>query len=92
VLMDMLHRRGARVAYHDPHVPVIKPTREHAHWAGNPSAPWSKAAIEAYDAVVIATNHAAVNYRELAEWSRCIIDTRNAMAGLPLRPGQLYQA
>ena len=29
VLMDLLQDRGAEVAYYDPYVPVIKPTREH---------------------------------------------------------------
>ena len=33
-LMDKLGPQGAVVAYHDPNVPVIGPTREHAHWAG----------------------------------------------------------
>jgi len=34
VLMDLLSERGAELEYHDPYVPVIKPTREHAHWTG----------------------------------------------------------
>ena len=34
VLMEMLKERGAKVAYYDPYVPVIRPTREHGHWAG----------------------------------------------------------
>jgi UDP-N-acetyl-D-glucosamine dehydrogenase len=37
VLMDLLKARGAEVAYHDPYVPVIRPTREHPHWAGTRS-------------------------------------------------------
>src|SRR6266853_1883043 len=36
-LMEMLDSRGAKVSYYDPYVPVIKPTREHAHWAGTKS-------------------------------------------------------
>ncbi len=83
VLMEMLRERGATVAYHDPHVPVIKATREHARWTGTRSVPWDRAVIASFDAVVIATDHAAVNYRELAEWSHCIVDTRNAMASVP---------
>lgn len=39
--MEMLKTRGARVAYYDPAVPVIKPTREHAHWAGTQSVAWN---------------------------------------------------
>ena len=44
------------------------------------------------DAVVIATHHAAVNYRQLAEWADCIVDSRNAMAGVETKPGQLWKA
>ena len=92
VLMEMLHQRGARVSYHDPYVPVIKPTREHAHWAGTRSVRWDHDTIASFDAVVIATNHKDINYDELAHWSRCIIDTRNAMADLTTRPGQVTKA
>ena len=37
VLMNLLKERGAEAAYYDPHVPVIRPTREHSHWAGTRS-------------------------------------------------------
>ncbi len=92
VLMEMLHARGANVAYYDPYVPVIKPTREHAHWAGTKSVEWSRQTIQAYDLVLIATNHANINYAELAEWAPCIVDTRNAMAALRVKPGQVWKA
>jgi UDP-N-acetyl-D-glucosamine dehydrogenase len=92
VLMTLLREQGAAVAYHDPHVPVTKPTREHGAWAGTRSVEWSREALGAFDAVLIATHHAAVNYRELAEWADCIVDTRNAMAGVPTRPGQVWKA
>jgi UDP-N-acetyl-D-glucosamine dehydrogenase len=91
-LMEMLTERGAKVAYHDPYVPVIRPTREHAHWAGTKSVGWDKDTVSSYDLVLIATNHACVNYRELAKWAECIVDTRNAMAGVPTRPGQVWKA
>jgi len=91
-LMDLLKKQGAKVAYHDPYVPVIRPSREHGHWAGLKSVPWNARTVGAFDAVVISTAHRAVNYRELAKWARCIVDTRNAMAGLRTRRGQLWRA
>jgi UDP-N-acetyl-D-glucosamine dehydrogenase len=48
--------------------------------------------LQGFDAVVIATNHKAVNYQELGEWAQCIIDTRNAMSGITTKPGQLWKA
>jgi UDP-N-acetyl-D-glucosamine dehydrogenase len=91
-LMNLLQKRGATVAYHDPYVPVIKPTREHGHWAGTKSVNWDRATIGQYDLVLLSTNHACVNYQELAEWSRCIVDTRNAMAACTTKPGQVWKA
>jgi UDP-N-acetyl-D-glucosamine dehydrogenase len=91
-LMKLLAERGAQVAYYDPYVPVIKPTREHPQFAGIKSIEWNRSAIENFDVVLIATNHSSVNYRELAAWARCIVDTRNAMAGVPLAPGKVWKA
>lgn len=92
VLMDKLKDLGAEIAYYDPFVPVIRPTREHPHWAGTKSVEWSREMIGTCDAVLIATNHKAVNYQDLADWAGCIVDTRNAMAGIRVRHGQLWKA
>ena len=92
VLLDLLRKRGAEVAYYDPHVPVIRPSREHSHWAGTRSVVWNEQVLRGFDAVLIATHHQSVNYQELAEWAPCILDTRNAMAGIKTRPGQVWKA
>lgn len=92
VLMEMLKERGAQVTYYDPYVPVIRPTREHAHWAGTKSAAWNRETIRAFDVVLIATNHACVNYQQLADWAECIVDTRNAMGAIPTLPNQVWKA
>jgi UDP-N-acetyl-D-glucosamine dehydrogenase len=90
--MELLKNRGAEVAYYDPYVPVIRLTREHPHWAGTRSIEWNRQTVENFDAVVIATNHQSVNYEELANWSKCIVDTRNAMAGVKTSNGQVWKA
>ncbi len=92
VLMEKLQARGAKVAYYDPYVPIIRPTREHAHWTGTKSVEWNRETIESYDLVLISTNHASVNYTELATWSKCIVDTRNAMMGIQTQEGQVWKA
>jgi UDP-N-acetyl-D-glucosamine dehydrogenase len=92
VLMDMLHKRGAEVAYHDPYLPVIRPTREHPRWVGTKSVSWSREIVASFDLVLIATHHACVNYGELADWSLCIVDARNAMAAVKTKPGQVWKA
>ena len=91
-LLDLLKQRGAKAAYHDPYVPVIRPSRDHAHWAGMKSSAWTRRAIGAFDAVIICTAHRSVNYRQLAQWAPLIVDTRDAMHGLKTRPGQVWKA
>jgi UDP-N-acetyl-D-glucosamine dehydrogenase len=92
VLMELLTKAGAKVSYYDPHVPVIRMTREHSHWAGTKSVSWDEPTIKQFDAVLIATNHGAVDYKQLAAWAPTIIDTRNAMHGIPTGPDQLWKA
>jgi UDP-N-acetyl-D-glucosamine dehydrogenase len=92
VLMSLLNARGAEVEYHDPYVPVIRPTREHSHFVGKKSVAWDRTTIEKFDLVLIATNHACVNYHELGDWAQCIVDTRNAMAPVKVPPGKIWRA
>jgi UDP-N-acetyl-D-glucosamine dehydrogenase len=92
MLMSLLSERGADVEYHDPYVPMIKPTREHPHLVGKKSADWTRSNIASFDLVLIATNHECVNYQELADWAQCIVDTRNAMTSIRVAPGKVWKA
>jgi len=80
ILLERIKETGAEVAYYDPYIPVIKPSREHAHWAGTPSIQWNQQTIESFDAVLISTGHKNVDYDQLLDWSQLIIDTRNVFA------------
>ena len=91
-LLELLKQQGAEVAYYDPHVPVIRPTREHPHWAGMKSVAWNRETVESYDVALISTAHQAVNYQELADWSPCIVDTRNAMAARKVDAAKIFKA
>lgn len=91
-LLDRFSELGAHVTYHDPHVPVVGPTREHLNWAGARSVACTPETLAASDCVVIATHHAAFDLHMLAAHAALIIDTRNAMAGVATRPGQVVKA
>lgn len=78
-LMDGLKEMGAEIAYHDPHIPEIGPTREHMDWCGLKSVPLSAETVAGYDCILISTAHKAVDYVALADWATLIVDTRNAM-------------
>jgi UDP-N-acetyl-D-glucosamine dehydrogenase len=81
-IFDLLKKNGAEVSYYDLFLPVIPENRDHKEWAGTRSIEWSKEIVSGFDAVIISTNHSSIDYKELAEWSECIVDTRNAMAGI----------
>src|SRR5829696_4655436 len=77
-LFELMESQGAHVDYHDPLVPVIPATREHPELAGRRSVPFDPPTIASYDAVLIATDHDAVDYRMLVANARLVIDTRDA--------------
>ena len=77
-LIELIEARGASVDYYDPHIPVIPKSREHGRLAGRFSIAWSKELLHQYDAIVIATDHDAVDYLELCQTASLIVDTRNA--------------
>jgi UDP-N-acetyl-D-glucosamine dehydrogenase len=77
-LLELLDERGARTAFFDPYVPVIPETREHKSLAGRTSEPWSDTLSANYDAVLIVTDHDAVDYAAVLRNSALVVDTRNA--------------
>lgn len=91
-LMDIYSKYGAEVSYYDSNVPKIKPSREYAHWAGKESIEWNMSVIQEYDVVIIATDHSDINFEQLAEWAHLIVDTRDAMKGIPTQDGQIWKA
>jgi UDP-N-acetyl-D-glucosamine dehydrogenase len=77
-VLELLEGRGAEVAYHDPHVPVIPATREHARLAGRRSVPLDPASLAGFDVAVVVTDHDAVDYAALVAGCPLTLDTRNA--------------
>ena len=49
-LIELIEARGARVDYHDPHIPALPPTRRHGTLAGRRSVDLTSSALAAYDA------------------------------------------
>ena len=69
-LIELLRTAGARVAYHDPHVPEL------------PRHGLSSQPLEAsgYDCVAIVTAHSSIDYDRLVDDARLVVDFRNATA------------
>lgn len=75
-ILERLFAKGADVQFHDPFVSSVETA------AGTfKCAPYTPESIAAADAVVIITDHTAINYGDLLEHGQLIVDTRNALKG-----------
>ena len=69
-LIGLLQAAGADVSYHDPHVPSFR--ENGLEMSSSPLDPAS------YDCVVVVTDHSGIDYDQLVEDSRLVVDLRNA--------------
>ncbi|HMD34198.1 MAG TPA: UDP binding domain-containing protein, partial [Vicinamibacterales bacterium] len=79
-VMTLLHEKGARLKYADPHVPVLTARG----WHGGSemrSVALTADALAGADCVVVLTAHSSVDYEMVAKSSALIVDTRNAIPG-----------
>ena len=76
-LIEKLEERGATVSYNDPYVPVIRPSREFAKYAGRKSVDITGT----YDLVLIATAHDEYRKIDFAALKVPVVDSRNIAAG-----------
>jgi UDP-N-acetyl-D-glucosamine dehydrogenase len=77
-ILTVLHKKGARLSYHDPYIPKLTP-RE---WPGGfdlASVPLTAETLAAADCVVIITDHRSFDYAMIAKQSPVVVDSRNAI-------------
>jgi len=75
----LLHARGTEVAFADPLVAEIPRTREHPELAGMRTLPCTPQTWRAFDAVVLVTDHDGLDYAELVEHARFVLDARGRL-------------
>jgi len=87
-IWEQLLSYGAIVSYHDPYCPVVRPSREHGHFAGTTSVAIEQIHAENFDAAIITTGHDAIDHDALARNLPLVIDTRGVCKPAP----NLFQA
>jgi UDP-N-acetyl-D-glucosamine dehydrogenase len=80
-LMELLRAAGAELAYHDPHVPTLD-------GLGLVSVPLEP---EAYDAVVVVTDHSGIDYGDVTERAGVVVDLRNATGVRGRQNGKVWK-
>jgi UDP-N-acetyl-D-glucosamine dehydrogenase len=74
-ILRLLEGQGARVSYHDPHVPCFSEDgRDFRSVALTPES------VAAADCVMIVTDHSDLDYPMIRRTARLVVDTRNALA------------
>jgi UDP-N-acetyl-D-mannosaminuronate dehydrogenase/intein/homing endonuclease len=75
-IIDLLLKLGAKVSYHDPHIPVAPSMRSWPDLPKMESTPLTADMLQSIDAAIVITDHKAVNYDLVLEHAPLIIDTR----------------
>jgi UDP-N-acetyl-D-glucosamine dehydrogenase len=89
-IIDLLSKKGAEIVYHDPYVPVLKPSRHYDfHLA---SVPLTREELQRADAVLVATDHAVFDYQFIVDASTLVIDTRNATRAVTVGREKIVRA
>lgn len=73
-IIEKLEKLGGEVSYHDPYVPQMRLEGGEQMQ----SVALNEAMIDGADAVVIVTDHRNIDYRQVAERAKLIVDSRNA--------------
>ena len=77
-VMALLHAKGARIWYTDPHIPQV----DARSWSGGhvlTSVSATPETLGQYDCIAIVTDHKDFDYRAMVERADLIVDTRNAI-------------
>lgn len=75
-LISLLLERGAQIQVHDPHIPTAPAMRSWPNLPELRSVELTPELLEAQDAVLIATDHSAVDYQLVAKHAPLVVDSR----------------
>ncbi|MEJ1969749.1 MAG: nucleotide sugar dehydrogenase [Rhizomicrobium sp.] len=81
-IMDLIRAQGGEVEYYDAHCPRIPRTRAHGQLEGMQNVTFDRKTVSEFDAALIVTDHDGVDYQALVNWSKLVVDTRNACGAL----------
>ncbi len=75
-ILWQLQQLGAEISYHDPYIPQAPRMRSWKALLIQESIQINPEVLQAQDAVVIVTDHSDVDYSEILEHAKLIVDTR----------------
>ena len=91
-LIELLADEGAIIDYYDPHVNKIPKIRKYPELSGKKSVEWNEESLRGFDLVLVSTAHDSVDYQELGQWAKVVVDTRNVMSEVTNANAKIYLA
>jgi UDP-N-acetyl-D-glucosamine dehydrogenase len=85
-VIHLLREKGADVVYHDPYVPSLRMDGQVMT-----SVSLDEQTLQGADCVVITTAHKSYDWEWIAANSRLIVDSRNALRGVPAGSGRVVK-
>lgn len=73
-IMEILRKKGAKIAYSDPHVPVFP--KQRLHRFEMKSTPLTPESMASFDCVIVAADHDLFDYELIKKHAALIVDTR----------------
>ncbi|MDP6720936.1 MAG: nucleotide sugar dehydrogenase [Pirellulaceae bacterium] len=89
-IIEILRNQGAEISYHDPHCPTFPEMREYD--IDLSSTPLDASTLSSTDAVLIITDHKAIDWTLVGQKASLVVDTRNAMAGVENTRARIVKA
>ncbi|MBN1302777.1 MAG: nucleotide sugar dehydrogenase [Melioribacteraceae bacterium] len=89
-LIEIIREKGADVYYNDPYVPELPRTRKYDF--NMQSVELSEKNLKSFDAVVLSTDHDDYDYISISEYSKLILDTRNAFERNSIKSNKIRKA
>ncbi len=77
-VIRLLKDKGGIISYNDPHIPHLH--EENMDIRSIDLGDYSM--LKDYDCIVIVTNHSSYDYKKVVDYSKVVVDTRNATKGI----------
>jgi UDP-N-acetyl-D-glucosamine dehydrogenase len=90
-IIQLLSEEGAKVMYHDPHVPTFRGMRNYPDLAMK-SVALTEQILGGVDLVLLVTDHSAYDYAFIEEHAKYIVDTRNAFERKGIKSRKIFKA
>ena len=89
-LIEILREKNAKVDYNDPYVPKLPKTRKYQY--DMVSVDLTKKNLSKYDIILLSTDHSNYNYKQITEYSKIVLDTRNAFEKAGVKSKKIFKA